>query len=348
MTTSKTVIVPVEVLTQAREALRDWEIREKRYAAIERIDALLAAPAPDAALSDAGKGDELGNILAAIRDHAHAQLDVVGANLAQQALSAYAAPLEREDATERELFEQRGAALFGPMFEAMKGTFWLFWQEARASISPTPSYTTPNGYSFSRNHDGDELLLKDGKVVGVVREMVGKGKAAGCTRSHPHEDMNAECQAKTEAARKANAATHPVGYLVDGRVEQGLFFDKASADAMAEVNCGTVVPLGRIPISTAQPECQYAKDVSMPEYRCVGKCQYARPAGCDRDAVWNAALAAAAKACWKPPADHRSAWDRGLGDYAEGHEAACKECAESVLALQSKAETADGPSGQAG
>ena len=26
----------------------------------------------------------------------------------------------------------------------------------------------------------------------------------------------------------------------------------------------------------AQPECQYAKDVAMPEYRCIGKCQYAQ------------------------------------------------------------------------
>lgn len=34
-----------------------------------------------------------------------------------------------------------------------------------------------------------------------------------------------------------------VAWLVDGRLEQGLFFDKASAEIMSDMNCGTVRPL---------------------------------------------------------------------------------------------------------
>ena len=37
--------------------------------------------------------------------------------------------------------------------------------------------------------------------------------------------------------------TKVLAYLVDGRVEQGLFFDKESADTMAFANAGSVVPL---------------------------------------------------------------------------------------------------------
>jgi hypothetical protein len=36
-------------------------------------------------------------------------------------------------------------------------------------------------------------------------------------------------------------------YMVDGRTEQGLFFDKPSAENMAFTNAGTVVPLYRAP-----------------------------------------------------------------------------------------------------
>ena len=36
----------------------------------------------------------------------------------------------------------------------------------------TDSYVTPDGYSVSRNHDGDGLLLKDGKVVAVIKDLL--------------------------------------------------------------------------------------------------------------------------------------------------------------------------------
>lgn len=47
------------------------------------------------------------------------------------------------------------------------------------------------------------------------------------------------------AAAPAAPAPEPVAYLVDGRIEQGLSFDKSAADVMAFANCGTVVPLIR-------------------------------------------------------------------------------------------------------
>lgn len=37
--------------------------------------------------------------------------------------------------------------------------------------------------------------------------------------------------------------TKVLAYLVDGNIEQGLFFDKDAADTMALANAGTVVPL---------------------------------------------------------------------------------------------------------
>lgn len=49
--------------------------------------------------------------------------------------------------------------------------------------------------------------------------------------------------ASPQPAQQASGPT--AAYLVDGRVEQGLFFDKESAEKMAEVNCGTVVELVR-------------------------------------------------------------------------------------------------------
>lgn len=41
----------------------------------------------------------------------------------------------------------------------------------------------------------------------------GKGEGVGCTRSHPHEDMNAECQQKTMEARAANASAQQAEQL---------------------------------------------------------------------------------------------------------------------------------------
>jgi hypothetical protein len=46
-----------------------------------------------------------------------------------------------------------------------------------------------------------------------------------------------------QAALASAEQAEPVAFLVDGRIEQGLFFDKQSAEIMAEANCGTVIPL---------------------------------------------------------------------------------------------------------
>lgn len=34
------------------------------------------------------------------------------------------------------------------------------------------SYTSPDGYSISRNMDGDGLLLKDGEPIGVIKDLL--------------------------------------------------------------------------------------------------------------------------------------------------------------------------------
>jgi hypothetical protein len=41
----------------------------------------------------------------------------------------------------------------------------------------------------------------------------------------------------------ASAGEGVVAYLIDGRMEQGIAFDRKDAEVMADANCGTVVPL---------------------------------------------------------------------------------------------------------
>lgn len=60
------------------------------------------------------------------------------------------------------------------------------------------------------------------------------------------------------------------------------------------------------------------------------KVRSAAPVMADRNAV----LEEAALTCWNPMADHRSAFDRGLGDYAEGGEAAHKSDAAAIRNLK--------------
>lgn len=48
-------------------------------------------------------------------------------------------------------------------------------------------------------------------------------------------------------AHVSPAAYTPAAYMVDGRIEQGLFFDRAAAETMAAMNAGEVVPLFRSP-----------------------------------------------------------------------------------------------------
>jgi hypothetical protein len=50
-------------------------------------------------------------------------------------------------------------------------------------------------------------------------------------------------QAITNAPTIEADSGEAVAYLVDGRLEQGLLFDKESATNMAEANCGEVKPL---------------------------------------------------------------------------------------------------------
>lgn len=48
-----------------------------------------------------------------------------------------------------------------------------------------------------------------GHFVGMTQRWLEAATAAtGCTRSHPHEDMSPECEAKTVEAREANARWH--------------------------------------------------------------------------------------------------------------------------------------------
>lgn len=54
-------------------------------------------------------------------------------------------------------------------------------------------------------------------------------------------------------AAQPSAERAVVAYLVDGRIEQGLTFEREAAETMAEANCGNVVPLCRC---TCQPSAE--------------------------------------------------------------------------------------------
>jgi hypothetical protein len=62
-----------------------------------------------------------------------------------------------------------------------------------------------------------------------------------------------------ECAAPEQTMGEPVAYLIDGRVEQGLSFDRAAAETMAAANCGTVVPLSRSALAAAVK--QRAKEI---------------------------------------------------------------------------------------
>jgi hypothetical protein len=66
----------------------------------------------------------------------------------------------------------------------------------------------------------------------------------------------------------------PVGYWHKGT---GAFFKgnylTPAQEQMREA--GVLKPLVFLPAAPVREPCQYAIDVAMPEYRCVGKCQYA-------------------------------------------------------------------------
>jgi hypothetical protein len=60
---------------------------------------------------------------------------------------------------------------------------------------------------------------------------------------------------------RTNAGSEAIAFLVDGRIEQGLFFDRKSAENMAEANCGNVKDLFTAPPSTAQAVREFAEKV---------------------------------------------------------------------------------------
>lgn len=62
---------------------------------------------------------------------------------------------------------------------AVTNTGWTC-QDCGTLISKEPapdqvtaaSYVSPDGYSISRNHDGDALLLQHGKPIALVKELL--------------------------------------------------------------------------------------------------------------------------------------------------------------------------------
>jgi hypothetical protein len=67
---------------------------------------------------------------------------------------------------------------------------------------------------------------------------------------------------KTAATVASKDAVQPVAYIINGRIEQGLSFDKSAAETMADMNCGTVVPLCRCTCKTEAPQPQAASEDS--------------------------------------------------------------------------------------
>lgn len=104
------------------------------------------------------------------------------------------------------------------------------------------------------------------------------------------EAVEGECDGLTISAETAASilahvlplGQEPAGYMVDGRIEQGLFFDKTSAEAMAAMNAGDVVPLFRSPAQAVDLEpfrpfveaqrYEYISHGLTPEDDCVAEC----------------------------------------------------------------------------
>lgn len=99
-----------------------------------------------------------------------------------------------------------------------------------------------------------------------------------------------------------SATSQPVAWFVDGRVEQGLFFNRDSAEAMAEANCGIVKPLV---FGSIQHEkgCSRSHPHEEMSEECQRKTEEARKANAERNAelssqpsAWNEAIEAAKQA----------------------------------------------------
>ena len=88
-----------------------------------------------------------------------------------------------------------------------------------------------------------------------------------CIRQNNGEEVNGSKPIEAVPYWYAPVTAAPaVAYMVDGRVEQGLTFDKAAAETMALANAGTVRPLGFVDGTPAAPgiDLQSIRKVAMP------------------------------------------------------------------------------------
>lgn len=115
----------------------------------------------------------------------------------------------------------------------------------------------------------DEYCEKLGELLDLI-----DSQAVGKPVARLIEAIEGECSGlaiNNETAAAILAHVFPLGhapaaYMVDGRLEQGLFFDKAAAENMAAMNAGDVVPLFRptaqaVDLSEFRDAVQYAHDM---------------------------------------------------------------------------------------
>lgn len=104
-------------------------------------------------------------------------------------------------------------------------------------------------YAFSEGVTGAEEAGRAIEAALAARQQVGEPVARLI------EAVEGECEGlaiSRDTAASILAHVFPGGrvaaaYMVDGRIEQGLFFDRAAAETMAAMNAGEVVPLFRSP-----------------------------------------------------------------------------------------------------
>lgn len=123
-------------------------------------------------------------------------------------------------------------------------------QDALASLPLYRLADDANGNrGLHRDDTGSWVKLQDVERALAARQPVGEPVARLV------EAVEGECGRlviSTDTAFSILAHVFPTGqvataYMVDGRVEQGLFFDRAAAETMAAMNAGEVVPLFRSP-----------------------------------------------------------------------------------------------------
>lgn len=143
------------------------------------------------------------------------------------------------------------------------------------------------------------------------------------------EAVEGECNGLTISRTTAKAIlahVFPTGqvataYMVDGRVEQGLFFDRAAAETMAAMNAGEVVPLFRSPAQAVDlvpaviPDTPEVRDIlGRPNFWCSPWANVLRMRG---DAIPNKAeeeQAAVIRFMLNHYLAHGAAWAEVAGD----------------------------------